>query len=93
MGENFREFVNYRLFANIIIIREFLVFVDKDTVPLTSKWTNTRGRLAGNPGVILSCPRNRVSLTAGRCEYRVHHALVRIRASAVYARTSHTTTT
>ena len=64
-----------------------------NTVPLTSKWTNTRGRLAGNPGVILSCPRNRVSLTAGRCEYRVHHALVRIRASTVYARESHTTTT
>ena len=34
--------------------------------------SNTRGRLAGNPGVILSCPRNRVSLTVGRCEYRVH---------------------
>ena len=63
------------------------------TVPLTSKWTDTRGRLAGNPGVILSFPRNRVSLTAGRCEYRVHHALVRIRASTVYARESHTTTT
>ena len=63
-----------------------------NTVPLTSKWTNTRGRLAGNPGVVLSCPRNRVSLTAGRCEYRVHHALVQIRASTVYARESHTTT-
>ena len=63
------------------------------TVPFTSKWTNTRARLAGNPGIILSCPRNRVSLTTGRCEYRVHHALVRIRASTVYARASHTTTT
>ena len=63
------------------------------TVPLTSKWTNTRGRLVGNSGVILSCPRNRVSLTAGRCEYKVHHSLVRIRASTVYARESHTTTT
>ena len=60
-----------------------------NTVPLTSKWTNTRGRLAGNSGVILSCPRNRVSLTAGTCEYRVHHALVRIRASTVCSRKSH----
>ena len=70
-----------------------LVCPSLTTVPLTSKWTNTRGRLAGNPGVILSCPRNRVSLIAGRYEYRVHHALVRIRACTVYARKSHTTTT
>ena len=63
------------------------------TVPFTSKWTNTRGRLAGNLGIILSCPRNRVSLTAGRYKYRVHHALERIRASTVYARANHTTTT
>ena len=71
---------------------------EKDsTVPLTSKWTNTRGRLAGNPGVILSCPRNRVSLTAGTVDANTE-CITRwcgyVRAlHCVYARESHTTTT